>query len=102
QITTPTGTHSAFYHRGPNNTLVPNKTRYNYAPLNHWIRTDERYTAGLFANYELTPAIKSYLEFMFMDDQQFTQIAPSGNFGSTFTINCDNPYMTQATHDIVC
>ena len=37
------------------------------------------------------PAIKPYLEFMFMDDHTLAQIAPSGDFGNTLTINCDNP-----------
>ena len=37
------------------------------------------------------PAIKPYLEFMFMDDRTLAQIAPSGDFGNTLTINCDNP-----------
>ena len=26
-----------------------------------------------------------------MDDHTLAQIAPSGDFGNTFTINCDNP-----------
>ena len=30
---------------------------------------------------------------MFMDDHTLAQIAPSGDFGNTFTINCDNPLM---------
>jgi len=30
---------------------------YNFAPTNFFQRPDERYTAGLFANYEISPAI---------------------------------------------
>ncbi|MBA3666286.1 MAG: TonB-dependent receptor [Sphingomonas sp.] len=93
---------STFYTRGGNGDIVNGRTRYNFAPLNHWVRPDERYTAGVFANYEIMPQIKPYLEFMFMDDKTNAQIAPSGNFGNTFTINCDNPYMTAATRAIVC
>lgn len=91
-----------FYTRGANGTIVPGRTRYNYAPLNHWVRPDERYTAGVFANYEINPAIKPYLEFMFMDDKTVAQVAPSGSFGNIFTINCDNPFMNAATRAIVC
>jgi outer membrane receptor protein involved in Fe transport len=91
-----------FYTRGPNGTLLPGRTRYNYAPLNHWIKPDQRYTAGAFADYEITPAIKPYLEFMFMDDKQVAQIAPSGNFANTYTINCDNPFMGVQAFNIVC
>ncbi|MCF2516006.1 TonB-dependent receptor plug domain-containing protein, partial [Sphingomonas sp. G124] len=66
---------------------------YNFAPLNYFQRPDERYTGGVFADYEISPAIKPYLEFMFMDDHTLAQIAPSGDFGNTFTINCDNPLL---------
>jgi outer membrane receptor protein involved in Fe transport len=77
-------------------------TRYNFAPTNHFQRPDERYTAGLFANYEINDSIKPYVEFMFMDDRTVAQIAPSGNFGNTLTTNCDNPLMSQRQHDVIC
>jgi len=93
---------SGFFTRGPNGTLLPGRTRYNYAPLNHWIRPDERYTAGVFANYEVNDQIKPYLEFMFMDDKTEAQIAPSGNFANTYSINCDNPLMSAQARTTVC
>jgi len=67
---------------------------YNFAPTNYFQRPDERYTAGLFANYEIIPAIQPYLEFMFMSDRSVAQIAPSGDFGNTLTTNCNNPLLT--------
>jgi hypothetical protein len=45
-------------------------------------RPDERYTAGLFAEYEISRALQPYMEFMFMDDRTVAQIAPSGDFGN--------------------
>jgi outer membrane receptor protein involved in Fe transport len=88
---------------GPNRTLDNGITLYNFNPWNYFQRPDERYIAGAFANYEITPAIKPYLEFMFMDDFTKAQIAPSGNFGNTFTLNCDNPFMSaQARDEVVC
>lgn len=86
-----TGTSSVYNLAGDTNGIGP---RYNFAPTNYFQRNDERYTAGLFANYEISPAIKPYLEFMFMNDRTTAQIAPSGDFGNTLTINCDNPLMT--------
>src|SRR5687767_4617190 len=85
---------STFFQVGPNRTLIPGFTPYNFAPTNYFQRPDERYTAGLFANYEITPAIKPYMEFMYMDDRSVAQIAPSGDFGNTLSINCDNPLLT--------
>jgi iron complex outermembrane receptor protein len=83
-------------------TLKPGSNRYNFAPLNYFQRPDERYTAGFFANYEVSPAIKPYLEFMFMDDRTLAQIAPSGDFGNTTTLNCDNPLLSAQQKTIVC
>ncbi|OYW16286.1 MAG: hypothetical protein B7Z39_02100 [Novosphingobium sp. 12-64-8] len=75
---------------------------YNFGPLNYFQRPDERYTAGLFADYEISEAIHPYMEFMFMDDRTVAQIAPSGNFGSTLSINCDNPLLSAQQKAIVC
>ena len=92
------------FYTNNNGVLEPGRTRYNFGPTNYYQRPDERYTAGVFADYEITPAIKPYLEFMFMDDHTLAQIAPSGNFANTFTINCDNPFLTanQDNLDLVC
>lgn len=86
----------------PNGGLSTDTTRYNFAPTNHFQRPDERYTAGLFANYEINESIKPYLEFMFMDDRTVAQIAPSGNFGNTLTVNCDNALMSAAQKSVIC
>src|SRR5947199_7189590 len=75
---------------------------YSFAPLNYYQRPDERYIAGAFADYEISPAIKPYMEFMFMDDHTLAQIAPSGDFGNTLTINCDNPLMSAAQKSAIC
>ena len=76
---------------GPNRTLIPGQTLYNFGPLNHFQRPDERYVGGFFAEYEVSRALQPYLEFMFMDDRTVAQIAPSGNFFNTTTVNCASP-----------
>ncbi|WP_223276588.1 TonB-dependent receptor domain-containing protein [Sphingomonas daechungensis] len=84
-------------------TITPNaQNLYNFAPLNYFQRPDERYIAGAFADYEISPALKPYLEFMFMDDRTLAQIAPSGDFGNTLTINCDNPFMSAQQFAVIC
>lgn len=82
--------------------LVPAISRYNFAPTNYFQRPDTRYTGGLFAEYEVSDSIKPYMEFMMMDDRTVAQIAPSGNFGSTLMINCDNPLLSTQQSAIVC
>ena len=70
--------------------------QYNFGPLNFYQRPDERYSAGFFADYEVNPYVNAYANFMFMDYQSNSQIAPSGNFFSTASINCDNPLLPAA------
>ena len=70
--------------------------QYNFGPVNFYQRPDERYSAGFFADYEINPYVNAYANFMFMDYQSVAQIAPSGNFFSTATINCDNPLLPAA------
>jgi iron complex outermembrane recepter protein len=93
---------STFFQVGANRTLNPGFVPYNFGPLNHFQRPDERYTAGVFANYEISPALRPYMEVMFMDDRTVAQIAPSGNFGNTFSINCDNPLLSAQQRSIIC
>lgn len=93
---------STIYTFTPGGGIANTATLFNFAPYNYYQRNDERYTAGLFANYEINDAIKPYTEFMFMDDSTVAQIAPSGDFGNTLTINCDNPLMSAAQSAVVC
>lgn len=90
------------YQVGPNQTLIPGSTPYNYAPTNYYQRPDERYTAGFFANYEVSDSFKPYMEGMFMDDRTVAQIAPSGDFGNTYSINCNNPLLSAQQRGIIC
>ncbi len=87
---------------GPNRTFIPGSTPFNFAPYNYFQRPDERYTAGAFADYEINEALHPFLEAMFMDDRSVAQIAPSGDFGNTFTINCDSPLLSAQQRAIVC
>lgn len=68
--------------------------QYNFGPLNYYQRPDERYVLGVFGNYEISDSLEVYSQLMFMDYSTVAQIAPSGNFFSTATINCDNPLMS--------
>jgi outer membrane receptor protein involved in Fe transport len=77
---------------------------YNFGPINYYQRPDERYTAGLFAHYDVNDKATVYTEFQFMDDKTVAQIAASGAFlGSgiglppfygNYVVNCDNPLMS--------
>jgi outer membrane receptor protein involved in Fe transport len=78
-------------------------TAYNFGPLNYFQRPDERYSLGAFARYEINDHIELYSQLMFTDSQTVAQIAPSGNFFSTDSINCDNPLLSVSQYnDIQC
>ena len=72
---------------------------YNYGPLNHFQRPDERYTGGLFGHYEFADELEVYTEVQFMDDRSLAQIAPSGAFFVTSQIPCENPLLSQQQFD---
>ncbi|RYV02248.1 TonB-dependent receptor [Shewanella sp. OPT22] len=75
---------------------------YNYGPLNYFQRPDERKNFGVTGHYELNDHATLYTELMFMDDRTVAQIAPSGNFFSTSSLNCDNPLLSDQQFDALC
>lgn len=79
---------------------------YNFGPLNHFQRPDERYSLGLYGNYRVNDKIEAFTSLSFSDYSTIAQIAPSGIFfgGGTsanggYNISCANPLLsgTQAT-----
>jgi outer membrane receptor protein involved in Fe transport len=75
---------------------------YNYGPLNYFQRPDKRKTFGGFAHYEINEHVEVYTEASYMDDRSVAQIAPSGAFFVTDSLNCDNPLMSAQQFDAVC
>jgi outer membrane receptor protein involved in Fe transport len=76
---------------------------YNFGPLNHYQRPERRYSLGAMGHYEFGEHADVYTQLMFSDYESIAQIAPSGNFFSTSTINCDNPFLPTANlADIGC
>ena len=73
--------------------FVSLRDAFNFAPLNYFRRPSTRYTAGVFADYEISEALNPYLDVMFMDYSTQAQIAPSGAFFGTRTVNCNNPFL---------
>ncbi len=69
---------------------------YNFGPLNHYQRPERRYSIGAMGHYEFNEHADVYTQLMFTDYESIAQIAPSGNFLETNSINCDNPLLTAA------
>lgn len=90
---------------GAGTTLIPfagSGHLFNYGAVNFLQRPDERWTAGAFVDYEWNEHAKGYLNVMLMDNVSDAQIAPSGNFGNTAFVNCDNPLLSPDQYDKLC
>ena len=66
---------------------------YNFGPLNHYQRPERRYSIGAMGHYEFNEKADVYTQLMFNDYESVAQIAPSGNFFDTNSINCGNPFL---------
>lgn len=69
---------------------------YNFGPLNYFQRPSERYSANMFAHYDVLPNARLYSEFSFHDDHTVAQIAPSGLFGLVTNVAYENPLLSDA------
>jgi len=75
---------------------------FNYAVYNYMQRPDERYAGGGFLTYEWSEHAQAYVDVMLMQDRTDAQIAPSGDFGNTLYINCDNPMLSADQYQKIC
>ena len=90
------------YQVTPERTFAPGMSRFVYSPFNFYQRPDKRFTAGGFANVDLSSAIQAYAEVMVMKDRTVWQTGPSGDFTNTETINCDNPLLSEQQRGLIC
>ncbi len=75
---------------------------FNFGPFNFMQRPDRKYSGGGFARYTVNEHFEPYAEIMFMDNNSDAQIAPTGNFARTSTLNCDNPMLSEQQFDLIC
>lgn len=73
---------------------------YNYAPVTHYMRPDERWSIGAFVDYEINQHAIAYLETNFASDSTTGQIAESGTFyGDEYILPLDNSLFPEAFRD---
>jgi outer membrane receptor protein involved in Fe transport len=75
---------------------------YNYGAPSYFLRQDQRYQGGFYAHYDLTSHITAYSNFMFMHDQSLAQYGPSGDFGTTVNVPCNDPQLTAQEVNQLC
>jgi iron complex outermembrane receptor protein len=59
---------------------------FNYGPYNYYQTPNERWTGGVFLNYDINSHTTAYTQFMYMRNSSAAQIAPSGDFEASGTI----------------
>jgi len=107
------GTSSSTYFMGANGVLskytgAASQT-FNYGAYNTLIRPQTRWTAGAFAHYEVDKSLEVYANFMFMDNHNSWQAAPTAAFngqgpgtGGTLSVSCNNPLLTTQFISLFC
>ena len=53
---------------------------YNYAPINHFMRPDEKWSIGSMMDLRINDSVELYAEIMATDYNTKAQIAESGTF----------------------
>ena len=67
---------------------------FNFGPYNYFRRPSEQYSMNAFAHLDVAPKARVYSELGFHDNRTDAQIAPSGSFGSIFTLHGSNPLLS--------
>lgn len=75
---------------------------YNYAPINYFQRPDERYTFGTHIKYEINEHFRPYVDAMFINKRDSTQIAASGVFFLPVTFDdCSASQLGTLCNDLI-
>lgn len=75
-------------------TITP-ETTFNFGAFNFYQRPVERFTIYSKAHYEFTDFLRGYIEVQYQDNNTDAQIAPSASFNRNFSVNCDNPFLSE-------
>ena len=83
-------------------TLVQGEcARFNFNPFNYYQTPQERWQATTVASYDISDSAEVYMRASFSNNRSDFQIAPSGTFGTAFTIPVMNPFFTDATRTTI-
>ena len=83
-------------------TLVQGEcARFNFNPFNYYQTPQERWQATTVATFDINDNAQVYARASFSNNRSDFQIAPSGTFGTAFTIPVQNPFFTDATRTTI-
>ena len=93
---------SLFLSMQSDGTLAPwdGTNRYNYAPVNHFMRPDTRYSFGTAIDFEFSERATAYAEMNYANNKTVGQIAESGTFfAEEYFLPLDNTLFPQLFRD---
>ena len=67
--------------------------RFNFNPFNYYQTPQERWQATTIARYDVSDNVELYARMTQSSNRSDFQIAPSGTFGTQFTIPVQNPFL---------
>ncbi|MDX1517556.1 MAG: TonB-dependent receptor plug domain-containing protein, partial [Woeseiaceae bacterium] len=75
--------------------------RFNFNPFNYYQTPQDRWQATTIGTYNVTDDIEVYARATFSSNRSDFQIAPSGTFGTAFTIPVMNPFFNDAARTTI-
>ncbi len=75
--------------------------RFNFNPFNYYQTPQERWQATTVVSYDFNEHVEFYARGTFSSNESSFQIAPSGTFGTAFTIPVLNPFFNDAARQTI-
>ena len=75
--------------------------RFNFNPFNYYQTPQERFQATAIANLEVSDNVEFYGRVTWSSNESNFRIAPSGTFGTAFTIPVQNPFFNPAARTTI-
>ena len=75
--------------------------RFNFNPFNYYQTPQERWQATTVGTYSINDHAEVYARASFSNNRSDFQIAPSGTFGTAFTIPIMNPFFSDETRQTI-
>ena len=92
---------NTFYHVQGSN-FIDGSTTYNFASYNFLQRPDERLSAGILFDYQISPNHKFKSSYFHMKDETTAQIDYSLLFRQSVSIPCNNPFLSAQQVEKLC
>jgi outer membrane receptor protein involved in Fe transport len=92
---------NSYQFRDNGDLLAGECARFNFNPFNYYQTPQERWQATTIVSYDFNDHVEFYARGTFSSNESAFQIAPSGTFGTAFTIPIMNPFFNDAARQTI-